>query len=104
MRLAPGIVARDQPVTAVVRNERVAYADDGLLGIPGETGQYGQNGAAPDGVEEINGRREARDGILAQSGHGDRVLTDPGFLMLIEDALLWTARAGPVRDEFAIRP
>ena len=30
--------------------------------------------------------------VYVQPGHGDRVLTDPSYLTLLEDALRWTAR------------
>ena len=39
------------------------------------------------------GPSESERVVFIQPGHGDRVMTDPKYLMLVEDALRWTARA-----------
>lgn len=38
------------------------------------------------------GSSESNRVVFIQPGHGERVLTDPKYLMLVEDALRWTAR------------
>jgi len=38
------------------------------------------------------GPSDSRRVVFIQPGHGEKVLTDPKFLMLVEDALRWAAR------------